>query len=389
MSGDPFVSGCRFDLVGAADGPLHGLTFAVKDLIDVAGHPTTAGTPDWTKYRPTPDRHAPVVTALLGAGAACIGKTITCELSLGILGFNHHQGTPTNPRAPGCFPGGSSSGSASAVAAGLCDFALGTDSGGSVRLPASFCGLFGLRPTHGRIPFAGGVVQAPSFDTIGWFAREGATMARVGEVLLGATVPETGPMPMLIATDAFAFADEDVRTALAPALSQLATILDAAPEDTTIAPPGLLEDWGRDRSLIQRSEAVKTFAPFLAQHNPRLHYTVARNLALGTFITETELAAARQTRAAAIARAEALLDGGAVLCLPATPFPAPELTTDAAQTDVLSARIGVLASFAGLAGLPQIVLPATSADDRPIGLSVIAARGGDERLLAIARAWRC
>ena len=172
ISTDAFLPGPRVAVAGSGTGPLAGLGFAVKDLIDVAGVPTGGGNPDWPRFAPTPTRHAWVVQTLLEAGASVVGKTVTDEVSLGILGENAHDGTPLNPAAPERVPGGSSSGSASAVAAGDCDFALGTDSGGSVRVPASFCGLYGIRPTHGRIDFTGITVQAPSADTCGWFARD-------------------------------------------------------------------------------------------------------------------------------------------------------------------------------------------------------------------------
>ncbi|MGH1590548.1 amidase family protein [Methylobacterium phyllosphaerae] len=156
-------------------------------------YPHGGGSPDWPRVYPTPTRHAGVVQTLLDAGASVVGKTVTDEVSLGILGENAHDGTPLNPAAPDRVPGGSSSGSASAVAAGACDFALGTDTGGSVRVPASFCGLYGIRPTHGRIDFSGICVQAPSSDTCGWFARDAATFARVGAVLLGQALPDRLP----------------------------------------------------------------------------------------------------------------------------------------------------------------------------------------------------
>src|SRR6266478_5493232 len=203
-----FVPGPRTHVPGAAAGPLAGLSFAVKDLIDVASVPTGGGNPDWPRFAPTPTRHAWVVQTLLDAGASVTGKTITDEVSLGILGENAHDGTPLNPAAPGRVPGGSSSGSASAVAAKACDFALGTDTGGSVRVPSSFCGLYGIRPTHGRIDFSGIAVQAPGSDTCGWFARDAATFARVGEVLFGSALPATLPTTPLVAEDAFGFADE-------------------------------------------------------------------------------------------------------------------------------------------------------------------------------------
>src|SRR5713226_5284744 len=193
-----FVPGPRVRIEGRPGGPLAGLTFAAKDLFDVAGHPTGGGNPDWAGWHPIPTRHAWAVQRLLDAGATLVGKTVTDEVSLGILGENPFDGTPLNPKAPDRVPGGSSSGSASAVAQGLCDTALGTDTGGSVRVPASFCGLHGIRPTHGRLDVAGMMAQAPSSDTTGWFARDAGTFARVSEVMLGESVPIRLPTRLIV-----------------------------------------------------------------------------------------------------------------------------------------------------------------------------------------------
>src|SRR5438552_2430037 len=206
----PFVPGPPVRIAGAPRGPLTGLTFADKDLFDVAGHPTGGGNPDWARQHPVPTRHAWAVQRLLDAGATLIGKTVTDEVSLGILGENPFDGTPLNPKAPDRVPGGSSSGSASAVAQGLCDVALGTDTGGSVRVPASFCGLYGIRPTHGRIDTSGMMPQAPTSDTTGWFARDVDTFARVSSVMLDEAIPTSLPRRLIVAVDAFAFADPEV-----------------------------------------------------------------------------------------------------------------------------------------------------------------------------------
>src|SRR5271166_643281 len=222
-----FCSHSIATLRGAPAGPLAGLKFAAKDLFDIAGHVTGAGNPDWLALHPPAGRTAPVVQALVDAGADMVGKTHTDELSRGIFGENAHYGTPINPRAPGRVPGGSSSGSAAAVAGGLVDFALGTDTGGSVRIPASFCGIFGIRPTHGRLSLEGVVGQAPSFDTVGWFAREAEILARVGEVLLGAQVVRAPrPRRLIVATDAFAIAEGATAAALYPAVERLATLVE-------------------------------------------------------------------------------------------------------------------------------------------------------------------
>ena len=190
---------------GAPDGPLRGLTFAVKDVFDIAGHRTGNGNPVWLETHPPADATASAVERLLAAGAGMVGKTQTDELAYSLNGENVHYGTPVNPRAPGRIPGGSSSGSAVAVAGGLVDFALGTDCGGSVRLPASYCGIYGIRTTHGLVPADGVVDLAKSFDTVGWFARDAAMMLRVGEVLLP-SARDFVPKRLLIAEDAFAFA---------------------------------------------------------------------------------------------------------------------------------------------------------------------------------------
>src|SRR5213080_3251576 len=210
----PFVPGPPVRIAGAPRGPLTGLTFAAKDLFDVAGHPTGGGNPDWARQNPVPARHAWAVQRLLDAGATLIGKTITDEVSLGIVGEDAFYGTPVNPRAPGRVPGGSSSGSAAAVAAGICDTALGTDTGGSVRVPASFCGLYGIRPTHGRLDLTGMMSQAPSSDTAGWFARDAATFAKVASVMLDEAIPATLPTRLVVAVDAFGFADAETAAAL-------------------------------------------------------------------------------------------------------------------------------------------------------------------------------
>ena len=174
----------RFTLPPTRSGPLDGLTFAVKDLIDVAGHRTGCGNPTWLATHPPATVSAICVEQLLAAGARCEGKTITDEIAFSLLGENHHYGTPLNPAAPDRVPGGSSSGSASAVACGLVDFALGTDTGGSVRIPASNCGIWGLRPSHGFISVAGVMPLAPTLDTVGVFARDINVLERAAAVLL-------------------------------------------------------------------------------------------------------------------------------------------------------------------------------------------------------------
>jgi amidase len=380
-----FVAGPPLRIEGRAGGPLAGLTFAAKDLFDVAGHPTGGGNPDWAQANPIPERHAWAVEALLEAGATLVGKTVTDEVSLGILGENAFDGTPVNPRASGRVPGGSSSGSAAAVAGGLCDTALGTDTGGSVRVPASFCGLYGIRPTHGRLDMRGVMAQAPSSDTFGWFARDGEIFARVAKVLLGETTPEALPARLLVAADAFGFADPETAAALRPAVERLGRLIGEVREEA-MAPPGLAA-WARAQRTLQPAEAWETFRAWIDRDNPRFAFSVARNLVLGAAISEAERGWAALVRREARGRLARLLPPGTILCLPTTPFPAPPRGLPLAAQGPVRDQILGLCAHGGLTGVPQVSLPGAEVDGLPVGLSIVGGHGSDAALVAVARAW--
>jgi len=379
-----FVPGPRVHVEGRPGGSLSGLTFAAKDLFDVAGHPTGGGNPDWARSNPVPTRHAWAVQRLLEAGATLIGKTITDEVSLGIVGENAFYGTPVNPRAPDRVPGGSSSGSAAAVAARLCDTALGTDTGGSVRVPASFCGLYGIRPTHGRLDVSGMMQQAPSSDTTGWFARDANTFARVSSVMLGETIPSALPSRLVIAVDAFAFAEREVRAALQPMVDRLRAMVDETREE--IMAPGGIVQWARAQRTLQPSEAWLTFKDWIERENPRFAYSVARNIFTGSQISESERQWAQLVRHEARGRMRHLLPPGTILCLPTTPFPAPKrgepLSVAGGQRD----RILCLCAHGGLTGMPQVSIPGATVDGLPVGISIVGGPGADASLVATAAA---
>ena len=224
-------------------GLLTGLRFAVKDLIDIGGYKTSCGNPTWRDTHPKAATNAVCVDQLLLAGAECVGKTITDELAFGLNGENFFYGTPLNPRAPNRVPGGSSSGSASAVACGIVDFALGTDTGGSVRVPASNCGIFGMRPSHGRISVAGVNPLSPSFDTVGVLARSCEVLAKAASVLLACDIPSgfsVGKVHLL--EEAFAICDAEVKDALAKPVDMIKAIFSEKVEKTS------LKDIGRQAS---------------------------------------------------------------------------------------------------------------------------------------------
>jgi amidase len=314
-----------------------------------------------------------------------VGKTHTDELSRGIFGENAHYGTPTNPAAPGRVPGGSSSGSAAAVAGGLVDFALGTDTGGSVRIPASFCGIYGIRPTHGRLPLDGVVGQAPSFDTIGWFARDPNLLARIGEVLLGidmARAPQ--PRLLIVAADAFAIAEPATAIALEPAVARLAALVGRSKKGAA-SPKIPLADWYAHQRGMQGREAWDTFGDWIDRHNPRFGFEIADNFLRGMRTDDAALAAAREFRAARRAELAEMLKGDAILCLPTAPFPAPPVGQPRSAMWARRIAISTLTTIAGMSGAPQLSLPLARVDSLPVGLSILARPGADAMLLAFAR----
>src|SRR4030088_1057411 len=219
---DPVGAFCKVNHValrGSGKGPLAGLAMAVKDIFDIAGHRTGFGNPDWLGTHPPATQTAPAVRQLIDAGADMAGRTLNDELAYSPSRENIHSGTPLNTACPERVPGGSSSGSAAAVAAGLVDFALGTDCGGSVRLPASYCGIIGSRPTHGRVSDKGVLPFGPSFDVVGWFARDIDLFAKVGDVLLGED-KATAPTRLIVADDAWEQVERPVTDALRPAVDK-------------------------------------------------------------------------------------------------------------------------------------------------------------------------
>jgi len=371
------------EVAAAPSGPLAGLTFAVKDLFDVAGYPTSAGSPHLLAMSGVKRETAPTVARLLAAGAVFTGKTITDELAFSMNGKNAHFGAPINGAASDRITGGSSSGSAAAVSHGLCDFALGTDTGGSVRAPANHCGLYGLRPTHGRVSLEGAHDLSPSFDTCGWFARDAATYGRVADVLLG---EDARPLPakprLLIAADCFALLDELVRAALAPAVERLESRYGPAKPATTAA--GGFEElyWAFRR--IQGWEAWKVDGPFIERSHPPLGPGVAERFAYAGSVTEAEWAAAATVRAQLADTLTSLLGDDGVLILPSMADIAPRVTDGEAELQSYRDRSINILCLSGLSRLPQLSMPLASRLGAPLGLSIMGPAGSDRSLVRIA-----
>ena len=276
-----------FDLPPTASGSLDGLCFGAKDTIDVAGFKTGCGNPTWRDSHPPAVVHAVCVEQLLLAGAHCVGKTICDELAFSLLGENHFYGTPLNARAPDRVPGGSSSGSASAVACGLVDFALGTDTGGSTRVPASNCGIWGYRPSHDFISVAGVNPLAPSFDSVGIFAQSADVLARVGLVLLAAAPgPPNKPTTIHLVREAFALADIDVQEALSEPIRRIGEIFAGAVRESSLQE--LVADdaghgfatWADTFCVIQWAEIENSFGAWIANAKPEFDPEIAASFQL-------------------------------------------------------------------------------------------------------------
>lgn len=378
---DPLNAFCRHTHValdGSGAGPLAGLTLAVKDVYDIVGHRTGNGNPVWLATHPPAARTASSVQRLLDAGARMIGKTHTDELAYSLNGENVHYGTPTNPSAPGRIPGGSSSGSAAAVAGGLVDFALGTDCGGSVRLPASYCGIYGIRSSHGLIPVDGIIALASSFDAVGWCARTAKLMLQVGDVLLPRSAP-WAPTSLLIAADAFAAVDPAVVAAVGQGIAKVKSAFPSVREINVCS--GDPAEWSALFRILQGDEIRAFHSDWIARCHPTFGPGIRERFQWVRTIDPADVEKAKPKREAVAERLARLLGSEALLCLPTAPDIAPRLNTPAAELEAFRARAFALLSIAGLARLPQINLPVGTLDGCPIGLSLIGPRGSDRGLL--------
>ena len=368
----------------ASTGPLSGLTFGVKDLFDVAGYPTGGGQPFVLAMSGIKTQSAPTVQKLLDAGARFIGKTVTDELAFSMNGNNAHFGAPINGAAPDRIAGGSSSGSASAVSNNLCDFALGTDTGGSVRAPANHCGLYGIRPTHGRISLAATLDLAPSFDTGGFFARDIETFARVADVLLGA---DAAPLPekirLLKPLDIWAMLDADVVVAQAGPMARVQAALGAAQDTQVILDDADTLFW-RFRH-IQGREAWAVNGPMIERFCPPLGPGVAERFAWSKTVTDEQFAEGMAYRARFTRHLTELLGTHGVLVLPTMPDISPLISDGGEKMESYRNRSLQMLSISGLSGFPQISLPLGQRLGAPLGLSLLGPRGSDASLVKLAQ----
>lgn len=365
----------------AGYGPLAGLTLAVKDIFDVAGLPSGWGNPSRMAEAGVASQTNSAVQRLLDSGARFAGKTQTEELAFSMIGQNVHFPHPINPRAPDRITGGSSSGSAAAVAGGLADIATGSDTGGSIRCPASFCGLLGLRTTHGAIPLDHTMPLAASFDTFGWFSPDMEIYRKVAEVLLppassGGTLRRPLSFPSLDALVVPACQREYRRMAFR--VANAAGPLAIAPD----APFSLDELYWTTRKL-QAREAWDAHCAWIESADRKLGKATYDRFAFGKTVSDQDVEAETSKRNAFREWLGDLLGSDGFLVMPTVTDIAPLSSSTPEQFSIFREASIRLLCWSGLSGFPQLTLPLGTVDDAPFGISLLGPAGSDLALLEL------
>ncbi|MGP3533463.1 amidase family protein [Microbacterium sp. RD1] len=384
--GDPFLQ-------GTDDGPLAGLTVAVKDLFAIAGFRIGAGVPAYLQEARPETTTAPAVADLLRAGASLRGIARTDEFAYSIAGANPHYGTPPNLAVPGALPGGSSSGPAAAVASGQAEIGLGTDTAGSIRVPASYQGLWGLRTTHDLVPRQGLVPLAQSFDTVGWLARDGDTLQRVVDWCLSYDGSETtesvygaahADLPWRFVVPEALLSGLD--TATRAAFEGWLGALDDAPDAPAVSRSGAYDADAAVAAFrtVQAAEAWRNHGTWLRAHPGAVGEAVAERFRAASAVSAEDEASARLVLAARRAELVAATTG-AVLLLPTAPSPAPLRTTSAAALDRVRGATVRMTAAAAVGGLPAISVPLLTVGSAPVGISLVSRAGTDIALVRLAR----
>lgn len=367
-------------VAGAAEGPLVAETVAVKDLFDVAGFGVGAGVPAYLAESPRSVANASAVTALLAAGAAVQGIAQTDEFAYSTAGKNSHYGTPPNAAVAGAIPGGSSSGPATAVASGQVSIALGTDTGGSIRVPASYQGLWGLRTTHDAVARDGLLGLSPSFDTVGWMTRDATTLRAAASASLAGAGRESIGAGFAIAPALVALASQGVQDAFAATLARLseAGLTDDLVEVTLPDVNDLLEIF----RTVQSAEAWATHGHWITTHEGALGAEIAARFAFGATIDPETESFAHQALALARERIDSIV-GERVLLLPSASSVAPSTTAGAETIEQVRQSTLRLSCVAGIAGRPALSVPLLTVHGAPVGVCLVGPPDTDVALIAL------
>ncbi len=381
MPGDFGAISVPLDIAGSPCGPLWGTRFAVKENIEVAGTVSSNGNPVWAASHPPAALNAPVIDRLLAAGGRLVGKAHMDEMAYSLLGANAHYGTPVNPAAKDRHPGGSSSGPAAAVAAGFADFALGTDTAGSCRAPAAFCGIYGFRPSWGAVSLCGAVPLAPTLDTIGWFARDLNTLALVSGILLPNDVGPVAENNAITLPEAFAGAEPALIEASTPALAALHE--HCAIREILLGEEFWSEALTHFRNL-QAFEVWEAHGTWVKANKPQFGPGVKERFEFAASVSLEAKRAADVFRAEARKKVDSLFEDAACFVLPTAPFAAPLLSASAAELDSKRRQMVRLFLLASFFGLPQVSIPLRT-PGAPLALSLTGRRWADRALLQFAR----
>lgn len=362
VNGTPLVA-------GAPDGPLAGETVAVKDLFSIAGFPVGAGVPAYLAESMPAATTAPAVQALLDAGATIVGIAQTDEFAYSIAGRNPHYGTPPNPAVVGGVPGGSSSGPASAVALGQASIGLGTDTAGSIRVPASYQGLWGLRSTHGSVSDAGILPLARTFDAPGWMTRSPSLLRRVVLTTLTEHTPADG---FVVDHGLAAQAEPEVLSAFTAIVGDRYDTVDL----------GDSMEFFETFRTVQQAEAWRTHGAWIEAHPGALGDDIAGRFALASRVTPEQEDAARVTLTRLALHLDTVL-GDRVLLVPSASSAAPSLTADPEMIERTRQGTLRMTAVAGITGRPALSVPLLSVPE-PVGISLVGPRNSELALIAQA-----
>lgn len=382
---------------GAWEGPLVGLHVAVKDLFAIKGYRIGAGNPSFLDEARAETTTAPAVSDLLRGGASLRGIARTDEFAYSIAGDNVHYGTPPNGALAGALPGGSSSGPASAVATGQAEVGLATDTAGSIRVPASYQGLWGLRTTHGLVPRQGMLPLAQSFDTVGWLTRDGATLQRVVDWCLSydsyATTERVQgdsdddlPWRFYVPDEILAAAEPETRRVFEALLARMSA-RDDAPSLRRVG-IGPLDDWYEPFRTVQGAEAWRNNGEWVGDHPDAVGPAVAARFRLASQVTGDAEAQARAALAGLAEQLHHLVDESPLI-LPTVPGPAPMRTAQGARVDEVRQATLRMTAPAAVAGLPAVSIPLLTVPSQlgpaPVGVCLVGRPGTDIALVRLAR----
>ncbi|AYA78559.1 amidase [Bacillus sp. Y1] len=360
-------------------GQLKELSFGVKDVFEIKDYRSSAGNPDWFQSHQASNRNAPVINQLLEQGACLRGTTHTDELMYSLNGENFHYGTPVNPRSADRIPGGSSSGSAVAVSSGLVDFALGTDTGGSVRVPSSYCGIFGFRPTHGLVDSKGVIPLAKSFDTVGWMTRDPNLLLAVGEVLISEEMNDMEEFSSLIfENEAWSYVDNQTKGSYLQNIEVLKE--NYSTQNVNIAKEGLSK-WAELFRNIQGIEIWNEHGDWINRVKPAFGPGIAERFQWASTLNKEYLSEYEEERELIKDQLSALLNSNGLLVIPTTPGEAPMRNLMVEEMEQYRSKTMKLTCIAGLSGFPQVTIPLIKENGIPIGLSFIANHHSDLKLL--------